>query len=484
MDARRVGMFAACVGVVLLAGGLRCYHLGDRPFHDDELATFDEVDALVHKPAPSTLTVTERLPRAIPIGYLVQWLDYQCFGRTEWGSRVLNALLGTASVLLVVVGISLTGAGRGMALVTGVLIALWPQHLYYSQENRFYMPAFVCASLCMLAGAIALHKRSWVWMVTASGLGVLAVFAHTTLLILSAGLLGAMLLAAWTNRDVRLGRLALVPAVALMLGCCVYLFYARPLLSGWNADSGWGLGPIKSLGAAIFKLGWPLCLLAGLGAVLALSRQREQDWYWLTWGVLWLASCLILPLAITHRSAYTFPPTLGVLVLAGQGIAHLAQRLAETSRPAAVAWVACACLLNLPGLISHCIDGSCPDYRPVADYIRAHWQPGDRLMATSPDLLERYLANGTLSGPLEPHKLEEGLQMLAQGTRGSGRVWIAVNYGRLSRPAHLLDWLGKHCSRELEVAPTRYDAFEYPAVLYLFHGETGSSATPSFVAEQ
>jgi hypothetical protein len=224
---------------------------------------------------------------------------------------------------------------------------------------------------------------------------------------------------------------------------------------------------VKSLAAATFKLGWPLLLLAGLGAVLALTRRKEQDWYFLTWGAVWLGVCTVLPLLISYHPPYSFPFILGLLVLAAQGICHVAQRLAENSRVAAAAWVVVACLLNLPALLSHYVDGSCSDYRAVAGYIRAHWQPGDRVMATSPQLLKHYLANGTDPLALALYEPEAALKELAEATSGPGRLWIAVNYGRANRPTVQLDWLGKNCSRQLDIAPVRYDAFEYPTTLYL-----------------
>src|SRR6516225_6156858 len=78
--------------VVMLAGFLRFHRLGDWPFAGDEILTFPEVDSLFEGPSVSTIEQKDRLPRLIPLGYLVQYLDYQLFGRDEYGSRVLIAL--------------------------------------------------------------------------------------------------------------------------------------------------------------------------------------------------------------------------------------------------------------------------------------------------------------------------------------------------------------------------------------------------------
>jgi len=480
MDSRRIGILAAVVAVVLLGGALRFHRLGDWPFHADELWTTIEADLLFDKPDPSLPVPIQRLPRVIPLSYLVHWVGYQCFGRDEWGSRALPALLGTLSLLLVAIGLSLAGADRGTALVTAVLLTLAPQHVYYSQQNRFYITAFFCASLCMVAGAIAVQRRSQGWMISACGLGLLALFTHTTLLVLLPGLLAAVLLAAWSSREGRLLPLAGIALIALLLGCGIYAVHARPLLSGWNSAVPWSYSPLTSLAATTFKLGWPLVLLAGLGAVLALTRRKEQDWYFLTWGAVCLGVCTLLPLLISYHPAYSFPFILGLFVLSAQGISHLAGRLAENSRVAAAVWVVIACLLNLPSLVSHFVDGSCSNYRAIAEHIRAHWQPGDRVMATSPQLLEHYLANGTDPLALALYEPEAALKELAEAIREPGRLWIAVNYGRGNRPTVQLDWLGKNCTRQLDIAPVRYDAFEYPTTLFLHecHGPANSPQPP------
>ena len=77
----------------LLAGGLRFYRLGAWPFFGDELATFREADSFASD-APGT-TQTDRLPRMIPLSYLIHRGGYALFGRDEFGSRAIMAVLGT-----------------------------------------------------------------------------------------------------------------------------------------------------------------------------------------------------------------------------------------------------------------------------------------------------------------------------------------------------------------------------------------------------
>ena len=47
--------------------------------------------------------------------------------------------------------------------------------------------------------------------------------------------------------------------------------------------------------ASIYEIGWPVALLAGLGAVGAIKMADEQGCYWLTWAALWAAASVVLP---------------------------------------------------------------------------------------------------------------------------------------------------------------------------------------------
>ena len=137
--------------------------------------------------------------------YFLHDLGYRCFGRDEFGSRVLPALLGMVQVVLVF--LLLTGPlGQPTALATALLIALWPEHIHRSQENRFYMTACLTASLCMLAGAQAVYRRSLSWYGLAGLLAGVAVFTHTLLAVLWGGLFLGYFAAAYITADVQLRR--------------------------------------------------------------------------------------------------------------------------------------------------------------------------------------------------------------------------------------------------------------------------------------
>jgi len=111
MWTRRIVLVLLCSAVCLLATALRFYRLGAWPFHSDEVWNLVETDALLHPTPELAGSQSGRLTRAIPLSYLVHAVGYHCFGRDEFGSRTLVALLGVASyyaILTLVLGYKTT----------------------------------------------------------------------------------------------------------------------------------------------------------------------------------------------------------------------------------------------------------------------------------------------------------------------------------------------------------------------------------------
>ena len=129
-----------CLGLLVLAGGMRFYRLGNWSLAGDETATFEEVDSLLtHRPADLNNQI-DSLPRLIPLAHGALAIGYNLFGRSDFGCRALPALLGSLNLALLY--LLLRGPlGALPPLTSALFVALWPEHIFHSQENRFYIPA-------------------------------------------------------------------------------------------------------------------------------------------------------------------------------------------------------------------------------------------------------------------------------------------------------------------------------------------------------
>jgi hypothetical protein len=450
------------LALTLFAGSLRFYHLGAWPFFGDELATFREADAFAAEVPDDTQT--GRLARLIPLSYVVHRAGYAVFGRDEFGSRAILALLGTAQVVVVFLGL-VGPLGRPAALATALLLAAWPEHIYQSQQHRFYMIAAFLASLCMLAGARAVERRSMAWTVAACAAALATVLAHTIQGLALGGLFAGILLAARVRRQpLPRAQLCVVLGTAILAAG----FLGLALLSlgrGWNAGQGWGASPIASLLAAVYEVGWPVILLAGLGAVLALRQADGAGAYWLAWAGLWVAAGLVLPLLVVYHAAYLFPLSLGVMVLAGYAAGHIHGCLRSQGRWSTAAWLGVVTVLNLPSLLSHYSDGSRHDYRTAARYIERHCEPGDQVAAVAPGSLRHY---SPACGEAVSLQTWDPLPDLKKLSVDSGRLWIVLPSYRPGKSEELRQWLTAHCTQKLELRPRRFDYREHLVEVYLY----------------
>ncbi len=459
----RLLVAAVLVGVVLLAGGLRFFRLGEWSFTNDETATFLEDQSLFGTNGANPTDQSYRLPRLIPLAYGIQHIDYLLFGRDEWGSRVLPALMGTLGVGLVFL---LLRKSQGLAAATAaaLLVALSPDHLFHSQANRQYSVSWLCASAAMLIGAAAVRRRSLLLTGTASGVAILSVLTHTLLAVVSAGLTVAVAVAG----GLRYGRAVrpLVPVAALgaLLAAGLVALLIGRLGGGWNAGSVWGYGVSHGVLAGLLQVGWPTALLALVGAVDVVISRDADGAYWLTWAGVWAAASTLLPLVVVYHPAYGFMLSLGVFVLAGRTIGKIFERLRCWSTVAACAWLAAACLFGLPETASYFADGSRFDFRTAAKTLSDQWRPGDRIRSESPKLLQHYL-----KGTDRPVGVREGDPLLGldREARSGGRLWVVLPVSREGRPAALRQWLDANCRRVALIRRQRFDYHEYAVEVYL-----------------
>lgn len=131
---------------VLLAAGLRFWNLGAASLWVDEMHTLHVAD----RPALDVLRFPDESP---PLNYLVIHFAIAVFGTTEWGLRVVPALLSTASVALMA-PIARRVAGSRAVLPAMLMLAVAPLHIHLGREARTYP----LAVLLVLASTWALLR--------------------------------------------------------------------------------------------------------------------------------------------------------------------------------------------------------------------------------------------------------------------------------------------------------------------------------------
>jgi hypothetical protein len=153
-----------------------------------------------------------------------------------------------------------------------------------------------------------------------------------------------------------------------------------------------------------------------------------------------------------------------VFVLAGHGVAWVYERVRGWDPAMGWAFVAVACALQLPGVVSHYSDGSRSDFRSAARYIAERWRPGDRALVSSDKNLGYYLP-----GPMKPRPVsmapESVRRVVEEG--GSERFWIVVEANRAGKFEPCWRSLAPQCVLQTVIYRPRLDYCDYSVEVYL-----------------
>jgi mannosyltransferase len=172
-------------------------------------------DHLVHLGFGAMLSAIPKSESTPPLYYVIVWGWTHVFGYSEFALRSVSALAGAATVT---VGYALAArlGGSRAAVIGGVLLALSPLMVWFSQEARAYSLAALLATstvLCLIRYLDTLDRR---WL---AGWAVTAALGLCTHYFVSFVVLPEIVLLVWRWRDRREVKLAvaLVVLVALAL---------------------------------------------------------------------------------------------------------------------------------------------------------------------------------------------------------------------------------------------------------------------------
>ena len=479
--------------LIVLAATMRFYRLGDWSFCGDELYTFyetglfsgemkaDDIDKPFLKeyfdPEKTTLEDSQlyRLPQLAPVAYAVHWLDYHFFGRDEFGSRVLMAVIGSFNIgLLYLLGRPLLGDTG--ALVLSVLILCFPEHLFNSQNARMYSLAYLLISTVFLLGGTVALKRSVKAAVAIGPVAVLMILTHTL-----GGMIWGIVLAGVAADYFLSKRTEKYPiSILLLFGLWSLLFvafaacYILPRAAGWNGTPTWGYTPLHALMALVARVGWPVFLLAAVGTTYAFFQIREKDnAYWVCVFLASMAAVYLFPLKQTfypwHSFIFTFPP----FFLAARLIESIHSNLGKRDclpvyRFFGFVWITFAAMLNLPATASYYQDGNRLDFRSACSYVLEHWQEGDVLASAFVGFAEHYLPADYPKQMLWSTSNKEYMDhFVANESESKGRLWIIDYSHRGGMREDKLRWLCRHAEFEAKFGKKRLDHIDNNVYVFL-----------------
>ncbi len=361
-----------------------------------------------------------------PLWYLTEWLNVRLLGSSELALRVPAAILGILCVLLVWRLALLIGFQRRTAFIAGLLAAVLPGAIYYSQDARMYP----MLSFFVLWAAISAIKQKWLWFTVAS-IGAVYTQNLGVFYVAAIGLAAALYQAkTWRNLikpalaggGILVGWLPWLPSVAHQAAQVKAGFWIQQLSA---AQAIW---PLMSI-----TLGWRLPnqmaipVYATAVGITGIGLIAARRWLFTRSGLIVLAVVLGAPLlmalvSVFWRSIYlpraTLPSALGLMLVWAYPLNHLS----KPNRSAARAIVAPALLI---ALFSHYVPSNSPRFS-VPDFIapvRSQWQPFDVVYYVALDaciLTGYYLPNKPYA--LMPYATDLNQSLTEESKRAMGFV--------------------------------------------------------------
>ena len=378
-------LWLALAAVVLVAGALQSYGISSWPLVDDEVPTLVELGLLDISADAFSVPAGQigRLPRAMPVWYGFQRIALDILPASEISFRLPSVLCGLLTVAIVFVTAARSRGLPFAGAVSLILLGCVP-FILLSQVNRFYsMPLLLMVitliSIWMPRGGSAVAALTAV-------LATLTVLSHNVTVVVF--VLALMAAAPLYLRGRVPGAVVVRSGAAALVSVLLYLFYLRPLVSGWNSTG----NPTPVLISLAAHVGVPTLALALLGGWVAVVRREQGVLLW--WTLMVAGSIAFLQVAsqfttINWNPRYFFFFMPAFWVLAAYGVDRVAQRIG--SRPIAAAWYACVALLLLPSLLSHYRDGSRHDYRAAASVLVAHAERGQPILSDDAETISYYL---------------------------------------------------------------------------------------------
>lgn len=159
--------------ILLLAVGVRCWHLSFRSLTDDE-----GYSLMLSQFAPGDIVEFTARDVHPPLYYLLLHGWLQLVGHSVAGVRLLSVIPGVITVVIQALLLQVL-VGRRAALLAALLMAIAPFAVRYSQDVRMY--SWLALWLWAATLVLVLWVRSparWVWLVLYTALMTAALYTH------------------------------------------------------------------------------------------------------------------------------------------------------------------------------------------------------------------------------------------------------------------------------------------------------------------
>ena len=394
----------------LLAAFLRFYKIGEWSFYGDEIITVKASEYISDWPLTRLL-----------IYLVLTRIALVLFGTSEWSARFFPALVGVLSIPAFYFPIRKI-LDREVALISALLLAISPWHLYWSQNARFYTLILLFYTISLLLFYLGLEQNNRWYLLLSIIFLVLAVRERFFSLFLYAIFALFTFLAKRNSDDQQFGHRFRIFLLLIITGMVILLFQGwqsiRGLFQHFNLYQGFEVNsPFWILGGILFYLGVPLICAGFIGMLYLFSQRNPAGRLFGLAATIPIATTVLLANFVYTGNRYAFVTLSSWIVLASVGIRELFRYLPGRARLLAAIPLLMLVLASLSENALYYLyqNGNRANWKAAFGMIQQRKQAGDLVATANKSLADYYLHEDTLD-------LADG--DISKLSSQDARVWI------------------------------------------------------------
>lgn len=448
------------VGIItFVALGLRFYKLGEWSFWGDEYITvrkaIDVFGGGITRRSPSMLS---------------NHVILTTFGVSEFNARVTAAVVGTVSVpVMFVVARKLFDPAVG--LISALLLAIAPWHIYWSQNARFYVVLLLFYTVALYFFHRSLEEDSPKLMVYSLIFFGLAAFERLIAGFLVPTILAYLILLYLLRYEKPPGlnwrnlMIYFVPGVLGLIGIALLTPTFQDVERGLRSFGFVNNNPFWIVSGIVFYVGVPLLCVAVFGALTLFLRRDRLGLLLAVTAVTPIASLIIFSLFQYTANRYAFVVLTAVILLAAVAIKEvMVQMSAVNGRLLSLSLLAILIATPMSDnvLYYQFQNGNRDNWKAAFAYINSHIEEGDLVITANRALADYYLGRETLG----MQNVEQiGLENVLEET--DGRTWVVVDVTAVGKGPTTMRW-AQNQARLLNNFDTHISARTFPMEVYLY----------------
>jgi uncharacterized membrane protein len=387
-------------GITLAAAVFRFYKLGQWSFWIDEVYTINH--ALNH--FASWQLIIENTPPArnwVPVSVILAAQALNIWGISEWSSRLASVLIGIVSIPVLFFPTQRIFGSR-VALVTSLLLAVSPWHIFWSQNARFYTSLLLFYSLALFAFYFGMERNKPRYFIAFYAFLYLA-FSERLFAFFIFPVIGVYVAALWIfNFEKPPGfhlRNFILIGLPVLIGMVIEM-YSRIVYgeSRFFADFSWFFlyrndDRIRLLGNISFNIGVSLITLAFFSGLILIRRKNRAGLLMFANAVVPLTMIILANPYIFTKDRYVFIILYSWILLVAIGVRVLFAQLRGMQK-----WLAVGVLVLLlvdagsDNLLYYRVNnGNRGDWKTAFHIIEERSQPNDIVVTYWPEFGPFYL---------------------------------------------------------------------------------------------